>query len=162
MPAQTAPKTSEDIAEVIRSAATVAETFGAALKALDPELSFTHWTLLSLLRSDGPTRPFQAAARLKLSRQLVYQTAKKLGRLGFVDFSSEKDRRAVVISLSPKGAMTLERVDADLATIAAGLNERAPAAALRPLRNVLAYVANRLSHQTADGSRPKPKSSAQG
>lgn len=140
-----AEKTAEDIADMVSAAATVSEMFAAALKAIDPDLVFTHWSLLSLLRSEGSMRPFQAASKLRVSRQLVFQTAKKLGRLDYVLFSSEEDRRAVTISLSPKAEAMLARMDDTLATIASGLNERAPGASLRPLRNVLAFIANGLS-----------------
>lgn len=148
---QPTEKTAEDIADMVRAAATVSEMFAAALKSIDPDLSFTHWNLLSLLRSEGPMRPFQAAARLRVSRQLVFQTAKKLGRLDYVFFSSEEDRRAVTITLSPKAEAMLDRMDESLASIALGLNERAPGAALRPLRNVLAFIANGLFTPDSDG-----------
>nr|WP_111298431.1 MarR family transcriptional regulator [Paracoccus saliphilus] len=135
-------KSGADVAEVVIAATHLSAAFADALKSVEPELSFTHWDLLNLLRRDGPMRPFQAAARLRISRQLVFQAAKKLGRLGYIDFSSEQDRRAVTISLSEAGSQVLDRVETRFRTVADVLSERVPTANLRPLRTILGLMTN--------------------
>lgn len=131
-----------DVADVVVAATHISAAFSDFLKSVEPELSFTHWDLLNLLRRDGPMRPFQTAARLRISRQLVFQTARKLERLGYINSSSEQDRRAVTISLTGRGNEVLNRVEDGFSTVAEILMERVPAANLRPLRSILGLMTN--------------------
>ena len=143
-------KTADDVSDIVSATIHVANSFTELLKKVDSEISFTHWSLLNVVRSEGAMRPYKAAARLRISRQLVFQSSKKLERIGYVSYTSEEDKRAVLLSITEDGIKFLNTVDKAFQSAASTINTHNPNASFRPFRAMLAIMLNSFEQKSGE------------
>ncbi|MGZ3218042.1 hypothetical protein [Paracoccus sp. T5] len=144
------PKTKEEVKDVMFSVARLTGGFETLIKEVEPSLTLGQWAALDLLVKGGDCRPFELSKKLSISRQLAWQTGKKLERLELATVSEPAEQtRAVTLSPTKKGVALVKAVEAKFEDIARTLTEEKPKIGLRPVRQVLTAVAAVLDAKVA-------------
>jgi DNA-binding MarR family transcriptional regulator len=100
-------------------------------------ITSARWQVLGVVDHE-PATVAQVARIMGLTRQTVQQTANALFRVGMIDFlDNPRDRRARLITLTPRGRTALRRVERRQAVWANQIAEKMTLAELRATTGTL-------------------------
>lgn len=136
----------KDIRVLVTAVAQFAAGIEAHLRQIEPALTLSQLVALERVVQHPRLRPFQLASQMKISRQLAWQTCKRLESLGLLSMSNvDSGKRVVEAEATAAGAAHLRRVLVLHAAIAEALQaagETLDVAALRSgLQRLTAAVA---------------------
>ncbi|AXC49592.1 hypothetical protein DRW48_07710 [Paracoccus suum] len=113
-----------DVRRIVGFVALVSASFDGALRQLDPSLTLSQYAALEAINRAGRLRPFRLASQQRISRQLAWQTCKRLESLGLVAFEGmEAGKRGVEVTATPAGAAHLDGIASLLDRLAERLGE---------------------------------------
>lgn len=116
-----------DIRRIVGFVALVSASFDGALRQLDPGLTLSQYAALDAISRAGRLRPFRLANQQRISRQLAWQTCKRLESLGLVAICGLEDgKRGVEVVATPAGTEHLEDIGALIDRLATRLTEPGP------------------------------------
>lgn len=96
------------------------------------------WSMVMINVANGTTRPIRIAENMGVSRQAIQKTLEEMSREGLVDVTPDpRDRRATVVSFSPRGRPIQEAAGRILGLIEDVLEQRVGAERLEVLHEVL-------------------------
>ena len=126
----------DEIRTMIGAVARFAASFETALRQLDPGLTLSQLEALECVAEREDMRPFRLAAQMRISRQLAWQTCKRLEALGLAEMEDRERPGAYhkIAGLDPE----IFRLEAQhiLSFTASGRFALEPFAAQRPVAAV--------------------------
>lgn len=154
----------KDIRVIVSAVAQFAAGIEAHLRQIEPALTLSQLVALERVVQQPRLRPFQLASQMKISRQLAWQTCKRLQSLGLLDMSNtEAGKRVVEVEATAAGIAHLRQVallhDAIAAALEAG-GEAVEVGVLRAGLQRLTAAAARISAEGEDGAAPGARASA--
>lgn len=155
------PVDGADVRRIVGFVALVSASFDGALRQLDPGLTLSQYAALDAVSRAGRLRPFRLANQQRISRQLAWQTCKRLESLGLVAICGLEDgKRGVEVLATPAGTEHLENIGALIDRLAARLSEPGPKGErfdVNPTRRglrLLAHAAGALQSEGEAADRP--------
>lgn len=104
--------TRPDVKLVVRSAALFLAPFETLLRQIEPAITLGQLTALDIVVHSGSVRPFRLGQQMMISRQLAWQTCKRLESLGLVTMVERDGQNSVDVLPTEKGVAHLQSVAA--------------------------------------------------
>lgn len=148
----------DDIRTMIGAVARFAASFETALRQLDPGLTLSQLEALECVAEREDMRPFRLAAQMRISRQLAWQTCKRLEALGLAEMEDrETGRRGVTVTATEAGQAHLARIHELYDRLSASLAAEPRRMAVGPVRQALGRLAAAAAalNEAAPGDEPE-------
>lgn len=128
----------KDVRILVTAVAQFAASFETRLRQIEPVLTLSQLVALDRIAQNPKLRPFQLATQMRISRQLAWQTCKRLEALGLLRMSNMgAGKRGIEIEATDAGAAHLRQVTGLYAAIAGALQARDDQVDLAAVRKAL-------------------------
>lgn len=132
----------KDVRILVTAVAQFAASFEAQLRQIEPALTLSQLVALERIAQNPGLRPFQLATQMRISRQLAWQTCKRLEALGLLAMSNMgAGKRGIEVEATAAGTAHLRQVTGLHGAIAAALEARDQGIDLVVLRTGLQRLA---------------------
>lgn len=152
-----------DVRALIAAVTRFAAGFESGLRQIEPPLTLSQLAALDMIAAREGMRPFRLATQMGTSRQLAWQTCKRLESLGLVAMQNhEAGRRGVEVTITDSGGAYLGLVNKVEEELATKLGEDSPrAGSLHSCRRMLNQMTVILAaREEADGADDRDKKRA--
>lgn len=101
-----------DVKLVVTATALFTAPFETLLRQIEPELTLGQLTALDIIVHSGTVRPYRLGQQMMVSRQLAWQTCKRLQALELVTMIEREGQQSVDVAPTDKGIAHLQSVAA--------------------------------------------------
>lgn len=150
--------TRSDVKMVIRSAALFVAPLETALRQIEPAITLGQLAALDIIVHAGSVRPYRLGELMSVSRQLAWQSCKRLEGLGLVAMAEREGQNGVVVSATDAGVAHTQSVAAIYDRLAERLSQDRRVLDVSPAKTALTALASAAASlcQAERSGRPQP------
>lgn len=147
--------TRSDVKMVVRAAALFIAPLETALRQVEPAVTLGQLAALDIIVHAGSIRPYRLGELMTVSRQLAWQSCKRLEALGLVTMAEREGQAGVIVTATDAGVAHIQSVATIYERLAERLSQDHQALDVSPAKAALAALASAAAGLGERPARPR-------